>query len=55
VWPFVRRFEEIPHDPHPLRRYRDARFRAGEQLRQLFAAGRDRALREIGRRIAEAA
>ncbi|WP_419860810.1 glycosyltransferase family 2 protein [Candidatus Palauibacter sp.] len=55
VWPFVRRFEEIPHDSHPLRRYRDARFRAGEQLRQLFAAGRDRALREIGRQIAEAA
>ena len=55
VWPFVRRFEEIPHDPHPPRRYRDARFRAGEQLRQLFAAGRNRALREIGRQIAKAA
>jgi len=54
VWPFVRRFEEIPHDPHPLRRYRDARFRAGEQPKQLFAAGRDRALPEIGRPPAEA-
>lgn len=55
VWPFVRRSEEIPHDPHPLRRYRDARFRAGEELRHLFAAGRDRSLREIGRQISEAA
>ncbi len=54
VWPFVRRFEEIPHDPHPVRRYRDARFRAGEQLRQLFAVGRDRALREIGRQVMDA-
>lgn len=55
VWPFVRRSEEIPYDPHPIRRYRDARFRTGEQLRQLFAAGRSHALREIVRQIAEAA
>ena len=53
VWPHVRRFEEIPYDPHPVRRYRGARFRAGAQLRHLVSAGRDRSLREIGRRISE--
>ncbi|WP_419161419.1 glycosyltransferase family 2 protein [Candidatus Palauibacter sp.] len=55
VWPFVRRFEEIPYAPHSMRRYRGPRFHAGEELRHLFAAGRDRSLRELGRQIVEAA
>ncbi|WP_419936354.1 glycosyltransferase family 2 protein [Candidatus Palauibacter sp.] len=55
VRPFVRRFEEMSHAPHPVRRYRAPRFQAREELRQLFAAGRDRSLRELGRRIGEAA
>lgn len=55
AWPFIRRCEEIPHVPHAPRRYRGPRFHAGDELRHLFAAGRDPSLRALGRRITEAA
>ena len=55
VWPFVRRFEEIPHVPYPPRRYRGPRFHAGEALRHLVVAARDPSLRALGQRIGDAA
>ncbi len=55
VWPLLRRFEEIPAEPFSERRYRQTRFRAGDELRRLLKAGRDPALRDLGRRIGEAA
>lgn len=54
VSPFIRRWEEISHEPHPVRRYRGPRFQAGEELRGLLAAGRDPSLRALVRRVGEA-
>jgi len=55
VWRFLRRFEEIPGDPAPERRYRTSRFRPSTELRGLIRASRDRALCDLGRGISEAA
>lgn len=55
VCPFLRRSEEIENPPHPPRRYRATRFRAADELRGLLRAARDTSLRDLGRRIGEAA
>ncbi len=55
VWPFLRRFEEVPAEPAEERRYRPSRFRPSGELRGLMRASRDPALRELGREDSEAA
>ncbi|MCG8468135.1 MAG: glycosyltransferase [Gemmatimonadetes bacterium] len=55
VWRFLRRHEEVPAEPARERRYRESRFRASDQLRGLFRAGRDPELKALGRSAREAA
>lgn len=55
VWPFLRRREELPAEPAEVRRYRGSRFRAGDEVRGLFRAGRDASLRALSREVREGA